>query len=146
MPITYIEVPADPQRQGDPAKGYDYLVNGGYITCGIPMSAWVQVAGGVDPGIPGRTGDNRFLPAAYSTATSAEGVEVVTANCLTCHSGTINGQLVVGLGAADGDFTTDKGSEVASVANLLSDLERHLPSSRASKIAWPRSQPITRKR
>ena len=27
----YPEVPSDTQRAGDPAKGYDYLLNGGYV-------------------------------------------------------------------------------------------------------------------
>ena len=70
----YPELPADTQRAGDPAKGYDYLVNGGYITCGIPRSAYDRVFGASDPGIPGRTGDNATLPYNYSAAVSKEGV------------------------------------------------------------------------
>ena len=114
----YPELPADTQRAGDPAKGYDYLVNGGYITCGIPRSAYDRVFGASDPGIPGRTGANATLPYNYSAATSKEGVPVVSANCLTCHAGTINGQLVVGLGAADGDFTGNQAQYIDAAGSL----------------------------
>ncbi len=121
--VQYPVVPSDPQRPGDPAKGYDYLINGGYITCGIPKSAWDQVEGTPPASqlLPGRTGDDANLPYNYSTAMSAEGVEVVTANCLTCHAGHINGQLVVGLGAADGDFTSDQAQYIDLVGSLVSD-------------------------
>src|SRR5690242_4515109 len=104
---SYPQVPADPQRTGDPAKGYDYLINGGYITCGIPKSLYDRVFGApnVLDVLPGRTGDDAHLPYYYSVATSAEGVQVVSANCLTCHAGKIDGKLIVGLGAADRDFT-----------------------------------------
>jgi mono/diheme cytochrome c family protein len=120
---TYPEVPADPQRAGDPAKGYDYLVNGGYMSCGIPRSLYDQVFGPAAPEdrIPGRTGDAADLPYSFSPGTSAEGVRVVSANCLTCHAGRINGQLVVGLGAADGDFTSDPTTELDTAASLVTD-------------------------
>lgn len=120
---TYPEVPAEPQRSGDPAKGYDYLVNGGYITCGIPRSAYDMVAGPAGPAssIPGRTGANATLPYNFSAATSSEGVAVVSANCLQCHAGRINGQLVVGLGAADQDFTTDQSKYVDLAGQLVTD-------------------------
>src|SRR5438067_8415436 len=87
--FSYPAIPADPQRAGDPQKGYDTLVNGGYITCGIPKSiydaAFPPAAASLR--IPGRTGDNATLPYYYSAATSSEGVKVVSANCLTCHAG-----------------------------------------------------------
>jgi mono/diheme cytochrome c family protein len=120
---TYPEVPSDPQRAGDPAKGYDYLVNGGYITCGIPRSAYDKVIGPAGPGdtIPGRTGDAAGLPYDFSPAVSAEGVRVVSANCLTCHAGRINGQLVVGLGAADRDFTADPTVDIDAAAAFVTD-------------------------
>jgi mono/diheme cytochrome c family protein len=117
----YPEIPSDSQRAGDPAKGYDYLVNGGYITCGIPRSAYDRVFGAAEPGIPGRTGTNATLPYDFSAATSKEGVSVVSANCLTCHAGSINGQLVVGLGAADGDFTSTQASYVDAAGSLITD-------------------------
>jgi len=120
------QLPEEDQRVGgDPARGYDYLVNGGYITCGIPKTVFDSVQAPTDPGIPGRTGDNAMLPFNYSTATSAEGVRVVSANCLSCHAGRINGEIVVGLGAADGDFTADQSGFVGLAGNIaMSPIER----------------------
>ena len=117
--FPYPEIPADPQRAGDPAKGYDYLINGGYITCGIPRS--IAPGGSSMDIMPGRTGDNVGLPYYWSAATSKEGVRVVSANCLFCHAGRINGQLVVGLGGADRDFTGDQVSLLDLAMNLVSD-------------------------
>ncbi len=120
-------VHADPQRSGDPTAGYTALVNNGYIGCGIPYGLYEQVFGAANPSalIPGRTGDNAKLPYNYTAFTAASGVELVTANCLTCHAGHINGQLVVGLGAADGDFTTSLAGEAQAVGSLITDPTQH---------------------
>jgi cytochrome c5 len=115
----YAEIPSEPQRAGDPAKGYDYLLNGGYVTCGLPRS--IAPGGSAADRIPGRTGDNVGLPYYWSAATSMEGVRVVSANCLMCHAGRINGQIVVGLGAADVDFTKSQLTLVNAAGGLLSD-------------------------
>jgi cytochrome c5 len=115
----YPEVPAEAQRPGDPMKGYDYLINGGYITCGLPKS--IAPGGNAADRMPGRRGDNANLPYYFSAADSPEGVRVVSANCLMCHAGRINGQLVVGLGAADRDFTADQVGLIDLAGGLLSD-------------------------
>jgi mono/diheme cytochrome c family protein len=115
----YDEVPEEPQRPGDAAKGYDYLINGGYITCGLPKS--ITPAGSMADRMAGRTGDNANLPYYWSAATSQEGVRVVSANCLLCHAGKLDGQIVVGLGAHDRDFTMDQGSLVDLAGGLISD-------------------------
>jgi len=116
----YPSVPEEAQRTGDPAKGRDYLLNGSYITCGIPKSVYDRVFGpaGADDTVPGRTGDNLTLPYNFGAATSAEGVRVVSANCLQCHGGRINGQLIVGLGASDADFTSDQAAQLGALANV----------------------------
>ena len=125
--FTYPSIPADPQRAGDPTKGYDTLVNGGYITCGIPESFYNSVfpAAASSLRIPGRTGDNATLPYYYSAATSSEGVRVVSANCLTCHAGSVNGQVVVGLGASDRDFTGDQASAIDTIGPYITDPTEH---------------------
>ena len=124
-------------------KGYDYLINGGYITCGIPRrSAPRRRADG--PASPGRTGDNASLPYYWSAATSHEGVRVVSANCLSCHAGRINGQLVVGLGAADA--TSRRPAAARRRSRVVSSPTRpRRPSGSASAIASRRS-PTTRAR
>ncbi len=123
----YEPVPTDPQRTGDPAKGYDYLVNGGYISCGLPKSLYDKVYGPApaEDRLPGRTGANATLPYYYSAAKSAEGVDIVSANCLTCHAAKLDGKVIVGLGAHDGDFTTTQAGQVGGVGDLITDPTEH---------------------
>jgi mono/diheme cytochrome c family protein len=121
----YPTVTEEAQRAGDPAAGRDYLINGGYITCGIPKAVFDRVFAPQAPGIDGRTGDNATLAYNYSAATSSEGVPVVSANCMSCHAGSINGKVMIGLGAADGDFTGDQAQLVQAASNLqMTPLEK----------------------
>ena len=55
--------------------------------------------------IPGREGKNADMPYSLNVFTSPDGAEVVNANCLMCHGGKFDGQVVVGLGNATADFT-----------------------------------------
>ena len=132
----YPQIPAEDQRTGgDAARGYDYLVNGGYITCGIPKTVFDSVQSPTDSGITGRTGDNATLPYNFSAATSAEGVRVVSANCLQCHAGRINGEIVVGLGASDADFTSNQAGCVDLAGNLsMTAIERTAYDRFATRI------------
>lgn len=124
---------AEPQRTGDPAKGYTALVNEAYVPCGIPYSAYSQVFGAAPEAdrVAGRTGRNTTLPYNFTAMKTKDGVELVTSNCLTCHAGRINGKLVVGLGAADGDFTNDTARNAGLVGVLLTD-----PKERAEWMKW----------
>src|SRR5262249_35912238 len=58
-----IPIPADPQRPGDPAKGYSALVNEGYVSCGIPNTAYAKVFGPAPPELqlPGRKPESATL-------------------------------------------------------------------------------------
>lgn len=102
-------IPAEPQRDGNPEAGYTALVNNAYVTCGIPYSAYKKRADPVPPALrlPGREGRNAELPYMFTAHTSASGVELVTSNCLTCHAGFFNGELIVGLGNEALDLTED---------------------------------------
>lgn len=106
-PLGYI--PAEEQRSGDPKAGYAALVNQPYVTCGIPYAAYKQTAATPRPShlLPGREGLNAELPYHRTSMVSQSGVELVTANCLSCHAGFFNGKLVVGLGNESADFTQD---------------------------------------
>jgi cytochrome c2 len=131
-----ITLAEEPQRAGDPAKGYRALVNEAYVPCGIPWSAYSKVFTPVsaDQQIPGREGRNETLPHNYTAMTTKDGVEIVTSNCLACHAGRIDGKLVVGLGNADGDFTRsaeDQKNVSANVGLLLTD-----PKERAEWEKW----------
>ena len=134
----YPELPADTQRAGDPAKGYDYLVNGGYITCGIPRSAYDRVFGASDPASPAApaiTRRCRTATAPRRRGGRAGGLRELPD--LPC--GPINGQLVVGLGAADGDFTGDQAQYIDAAGTLITDPTER-PSSTASSGASTRSR------
>ncbi|MEO7331541.1 MAG: c-type cytochrome [Minicystis sp.] len=132
-PLPGTPIAADPQRPGDAEAGYSALVNNGYVSCGVPWSAYSKVFGPAPASqkIPGRTGKNKDLPYYYTAFKTAEGVEVVSANCLTCHAGYIKGKLVVGLGAADQDFTVDPSSQAGAAGFLISD-----PKEKAAWAKW----------
>jgi mono/diheme cytochrome c family protein len=145
-PMEMLGVPPDPsgifiepaeQRPGDPQKGYDALVNRGYVSCGIPYSIYSQFFGSAAESekIPGRTGRNQQLPFNQTALTTAAGVEVVTANCLTCHAGNINGQLVVGLGNTEQDYTSDLSGQ-AKLAKSAASMFTSKPAERAELIKW----------
>src|SRR5262245_17248899 len=113
--------------QGDPAQGYDFLVNGNYIGCGIPISvakrldlAWDLAPPPLrnalpiidsrifsDPGIPGRRGTNANLSHSFNAFVTKRGTEVASFNCLSCHAERIHGQVIVGLGNTTRDYTVD---------------------------------------
>jgi len=113
----------EPQRAGDPAKGYRALVNEPYVPCGIPDSAYSQVfqPAPASSRLEGREGRNETLPYNFTAMTTKDGVKLVTSNCLSCHAGRINGKLVVGLGAADGNFTQDPSGTAGLVGAILTD-------------------------
>ncbi len=118
-------LPAEPQFQGDPVRGRDILLNGAYMSCGLPYKLWANplLRGYLDggfglpahaPTIPGRTGHNADMPYYLMAFTTREGVEVFNANCLTCHGGTFDGQLIIGLGNGAVDFTDGVGGGAPS--------------------------------
>lgn len=98
--ITPIEVPPSKQNPGDPKAGYVALVDGGYVGCGVPWSMSKDFVGDVpdESKLPGRTGANVDLNYRTVMFKTPSGVEVLGQNCLTCHAGDIDGELVVGLG------------------------------------------------
>lgn len=118
-----LEVPlgADAQRPGDAAKGYDALVNQGYVSCGVPNTAYVKAFGPAPASLqlPNRSAENATLPYNLTRFKTPDGIDVVSANCLTCHAGTIKGKLVVGLGDAGGDFTINNQGAQAGLAQIF---------------------------
>ncbi|MEW5853403.1 MAG: hypothetical protein AB2A00_31800 [Myxococcota bacterium] len=100
-------IPAEPQRSGDPQVGWDTLVHDGYVGCGVPANVYWLGAGPTPPTLllPDRRGTNARLPFDRTAFITSAGVEVVTANCLFCHAGFLENDLVVGLGASEKDFS-----------------------------------------
>jgi mono/diheme cytochrome c family protein len=112
--------------------GYQQLVNGSALTCGVPLSIWRAAAGTSKPSFQGRTGTNATLDDTFTAFRAASGIELVAPNCLQCHSGRLLGKRVFGLGNSFVDETVDV-SAVARVARpllppgaLQKELERFL--------------------
>ena len=115
-------VTAEPQRPGDPAAGYQALVNRDYIGCGIPASLYRRFArmlGGER--LPDRDGASAALPYYLTASRSEGGVDVVTTNCLGCHASHLFGELVIGLGESRLDFSTSALLPLQVADRMVSD-------------------------
>ncbi|MBK7977775.1 MAG: hypothetical protein IPK07_32510 [Deltaproteobacteria bacterium] len=126
-PYGSVVLPAEPQDPGDAAAGRTMLLNGGYMTCGIPYKIvgnplLAPFLGGFGDGheLDGREGHNRRMPYSMNAFTAPNGAEVVNSNCLTCHGGEFDGQLYVGLGNAAADWTV--GLPAVTIPESLLDL------------------------
>ena len=116
-------LPKAVQRAGDARLGYEILVNRGYVSCGVPYEAYAAAAPaqGADPGLPGRLGRNAELPYDLNATVDANGVELVVSNCLACHGGRFDGELVIGLGNAFADFSADPLRNIEGIGLLVED-------------------------
>jgi mono/diheme cytochrome c family protein len=117
-----VPVPASTQRTGDPATGRELLLTKPYTGCGVPASVFpaafpTTAANRLD----GRDPANADVPYAWNAFTDADGVEIRTQNCFACHGTHFNGQIVLGMGDAGGDFTTDKAAVVNAGVSLVQD-------------------------
>lgn len=122
---SYFQIPATPQSTpGDPVQGKFELLNGSFMSCGIPWKMWsdptlgpvVQQSfgsGAVDT-LPDRNADNAAMPYSMNVFTATDGAKVVNSNCLTCHGGKFDGDLVIGLGNPAVDWTNQVGGGVGS--------------------------------
>jgi len=105
-------IPSSEQRKGEAKAGFDYLTTGNYVGSGIPRDTFFSVFGMQAPNHLKRKGTNAFVPYDYNAVKAPNGVTVVSANCLQCHAQHLHGKLVVGLGNATLDFTSDRGASV----------------------------------
>jgi mono/diheme cytochrome c family protein len=130
-----VHIEADPQVRGDVAQGRTLLLEGDFMTCGIPYALWEDplfrplissafgAAGGTAPTIPDRSGPNELMPYFLNVfETPDTGTEVLNANCLTCHGATFNGELVLGMGNTAADFTRQGITGVELGDDLLDSL------------------------
>ncbi len=116
-------VPPYPQRSGDATRGYDILVNEGYVSCGVPGRIYDQYFGGEVPDgtkLAGRRGANADMPF-NQTRFDRDGIELVSSNCLTCHANVLpTGELYIGLGY-EGNYTTNFGRFVELGRGLVDE-------------------------
>jgi mono/diheme cytochrome c family protein len=111
---TGFPLPAPPRNHGDPRKGEWLLLNGDYMSCGLPYKLWSMpvassiiqsVLGAGRPPMPGRSGENEHMPYTINVFNTVDGAQVMNLNCLECHGGYFDGKLIVGLGDPTRDFT-----------------------------------------
>ena len=113
-------IPAGEQVPGDAEAGEWALLHEGYVTCGIPWDLFglaKPLLGSMasEEPWPGRTGKNAEVPYNWTVHVATSGAEIVSLNCLECHVGRWNGELVMGLGRADADFTANMGEALGGV-------------------------------
>jgi mono/diheme cytochrome c family protein len=113
-------IPPDAPIDGDPGSGEWALLHEGYVSCGIPYDLFQlakaqlgSFAAG-DP-LPGREGKNANVPYNWTVHVAASGAEIVSLNCLECHAGEWNGEIMVGLGKADVDYTADASMNLGAI-------------------------------
>ncbi|MCK0189233.1 c-type cytochrome [Arenibacter sp. F20364] len=106
-------LPDNPQRSGDAAKGYEYLIQGEYMSSGVPYDAFLLGTNENPDNRLNRSGDNANLPYDYTAITAPNGARVVAPNCMACHASSINNEFIIGLGSHDADFTVNRAANIA---------------------------------
>ncbi len=103
------------QRDGDPAAGLSYLVSADYVGCGLPASFVSDTLGLTAPvelRVEGRPDEYADVRYDYNVFVNEDGVELAAANCLSCHAAPLRGELVMGLGDVNRDWSGDIGPVV----------------------------------
>jgi mono/diheme cytochrome c family protein len=103
-----VYIPPSPQRSGNPARGYEYLVTGDYLKSGIPYE-YFKLGFGNNPKIwLQRDGLNNTVGYEYTVVKAPNGENVVAPNCLQCHAQVVEGKLYLGLGNTMIDFSNNR--------------------------------------
>lgn len=89
------------------------------MSSGVPYDAYISGFGEDNSNLLNRTGDNSKIPHDYTAATASNGVRIVSPNCMSCHSGFIDDQLIVGLGNHAGDFTINRAEDIQLVSTAI---------------------------
>lgn len=84
------------QRIGDPVAGYQYLMNGDYVSSGIPADFFFLKGDSSHADLK-RDAVNSTLPPNF-THIVKDSIKMIAPNCLSCHGDYINGEYIVGLG------------------------------------------------
>ena len=101
-----VEIPPSAQiPSGDPEKGYDYMVYGDFIGSGIPFELYKTLRKGFEDTVLNREGAGKYVPYEENAFQADNGITVVSGNCFACHASTLNGEMILGLGRINSDFT-----------------------------------------
>lgn len=116
-----------PQRPGDVTEGRRALLEEPYVSCGLPERVFRQLLPNTDVvTVSGRTAKADGLPFSTTVFDNADGLSVVSNNCLSCHGTPLFGELVIGLGNEFLDFTGDASALVERAGALVQgDAEIH---------------------
>ncbi len=120
--IKITKIPESSQRPGDADLGKEYLMNGDYMSSGVPYNAWVLAVGEDNSNLLNRTGDNAVISYDNTAVTGFNGVRVVAPNCLNCHSSFINDTYVIGLGQHDGDYTQNRAANLPLLTSAINSI------------------------
>lgn len=104
------------QRTGDASKGYKYLVEGDYVSSGIPYDLFKNMLPKDTSNVLQRSGINEQISPQFNLIEHKNGTKILAPNCLTCHSESINGDFIIGLGNNSFDYTFD----ASPMTNFLS--------------------------
>jgi mono/diheme cytochrome c family protein len=109
-------IPPSEQRTGDSATGFRYLTTGDYLKSGFPYEFFIYF-NGKGTNLLNREGKNATVEHSYNVVTNADSMDIVTPNCLQCHSQVFEGKLYVGLGNPALDFSTisQQGSRMSAL-------------------------------
>ncbi len=146
LPNGAIQLPSYAQRTGDPSAGYDYLVYGDYVGHGVPYQAYVTAMGTGQNRLD-RTGDNANVAYDFTAVDAPNGVRVVAANCFSCHASVFRGELVVGMGASEANFTSDQSELIPTIdlgmnvlyGNPSDEWDAYEPFRRAVLVVGPQT-------
>jgi mono/diheme cytochrome c family protein len=115
LPNGASKIEATAQRNGDATAGRNYLLNGDYLSSGIPLDIF-KIVFGTSTDDLGRTGDNQSIAYNSTVTTHPNGTKVVALNCMSCHADRLpDGKIYIGLGNTTADNTVD----VSGQFNLL---------------------------
>ena len=93
-------LPTTPQdTTGDPVAGLDYLIHGDYLGSGVPLSVMEKRLSKLsEDSLYARNELNRNMPYMMTAFVAQNGAKIVNGNCFTCHSGKVDGELILGNG------------------------------------------------
>ncbi|PRQ08755.1 hypothetical protein [Enhygromyxa salina] len=121
-------IPRAPSLPGDPQAGLDVLLEQAYVSCGVPWELFGLLSPFMGsftsgPSLAWRPGKNAEVPVGWNVVELGDGSELVVPNCFGCHASEFDGELILGLGRHDADFTTDLGTlmQLAPVLPPLND-------------------------
>lgn len=95
-------------KTGNSEMGYKYLIEGDYIGSGTPYGFMKNKMLKKPDTILARSADNQYAFYTGNVFKTSNGTKVFAENCFTCHSSTLNGKVVLGLGNSLADFKKSK--------------------------------------